>query len=362
MQKIISLAVLTIVCIVTTYCQTPAILNSPIPRDFSLSFADVNDVKTLFNNGRRMEESQFCLPTNSIPNLTMPSQSAWNNMNSDEKFLYLANAERIARAGLNYCQGDGPVKGLPFTGIEANIDDIAQTHAEFLVATQSLDEESQAANIDANPNIGGSDCELENGPDCCHDSVLFSVYRISFLTLDTPSNPNTITTPGIEAHSVYSCVYGDGGVDNCRKMLLLQDIEYGGNPSSPRGFTDDYGDPGDEGFLGIGLAGGIPHPSSNRTHIDMMIISYFDPVPQSNGCNYNCTSCDPCQANITLNSNQLPSGNIQASRSITTASTIGSSAIVNFQAGLSVELKSAFEVKSGGVFNAFIDGCYFSMN
>lgn len=372
MQKIISLAVLSIVCIVTSHCQTPSVLNSRILYDSNINlsgnqtdYTSVGAIETAFNNARRGEESQFCLPTNSISNLTMPNQSTWNSMNSDERFLFLANAERTSRAGLNYCQGDGPVQGLAFTGIESNIDNIAQTYAQFLISTQNIGTPvSQASNIDANSNIGGSGCDgtKNTKPDCCHSFVPYSVYRIFFQNDDTPSNPNTITTLGIEARSVYFCVYGNGSLGNGRRMLLLQDVEQGGTASNPCGFNDDYGDSGDEGFLGLGIAGGIPHSSLNATHIDMVVISYFDPLPQSNDCNYNCTTCDPCLSNVSLNSNQLASGNFQASNFISTTSTIPSSNTVTLQSGGTIELNSSFEVKSGGVFSALIDGCYFALD
>ncbi len=372
MRKIVSLAVLSILCIVAPYCQTPTTLNSPIAYDSDLNmfgnqseYENVIGIRTAFNNARRREELQFCLPTNSIPNLQMPSQATWNNMNTDERFLYLANAERMSRSGLDYCQGDGPVKGIPFTGVEANIDNIAQTHAEYLISIQSRDAESQAENIDANPNIGGSGCTTDKltMPNCCHSFLPWSVYRISFTSMETPSNPNTITTTGIGARSVYYCVYGNGAIGNGRRMLLMQDVEQGGNTADPCGFTDDYGDIGDEGFLGVGVAGGVPNPTTTTaTHIDMVILSYFDPVPQSNGCNYNCTSCTSCPVNRNLNSNQIASGNYQASNSIKSATTVASNRTVNMQAGSFLQLNSSFEVKSGAIFSAIIDGCYFSLN
>lgn len=372
MQKLSFFAIIIIVSFsVISYCQTPGILSSTIPYDSNVNmpglqtgYESVNDIEIAFNNARRIEETQFCLPTNSISNLNLPSQAIWNNMNTDERFLFLANAERSARAGLNYCQGDGPASGLPFIGVESNIDNIAQTHAELLIATQSTSSLSQAANIDANPNIGGTGCDGFKffRPNCCHTFVPYSVYRIYFTSNDTPANPSTITTEGLEARSVYFLVYGNGGVGNGRKMILMQDIESGGNSSNPCGFFDDYGNDGEEGFLGIGVAGGIPHPSFNRTHIDMVILSYFDPVPQSNGCNYNCTTCDACSTNVTQNSNPLASGNYQAANSITSSATIPGANIVKMQANGFVELSSSFEVKSGGTYSAVIDACYYTLN
>lgn len=326
-------------------------------------YLNVNEIQAAFNHARRMEESQFCLPTNSILNLNMPSQSIWDNMNSDQRFLFLTNAERTARAGLNYCEGEGPVSGLAFTGVEANVDQIAQTHAELLINTQSIDYSSQASNIDENSNIGGSACNGSKGfnPNCCHTFVPYSVYRIYFTSMDTPANPSTITTPGIEARSVYYCVYGNGSLGNGRKMLLLQDIQPGGTASNPCGFNDDYGDDGEEGFLGVGIAGGVPHPSFNRTHIDIVILSYFDPVPEVNECNYDCTTCVPCLSALSENSNPIPTGSYKAINSIQSAGVVNEIGTVNYQAGNQIELKPSFEVMTGGNFHAIIESCYFSL-
>ena len=371
MQKLIFLlGYLFLIFTINSYAQTPALLSSTIAYDSNQSqfgnqsgYLAVSDIQAAYNHARRMEELQFCIPTNSITNLVMPTQSVWNAMNSDERFLFLINAERTARAGLNYCVGDGPVAGLPFTGVEANIDNIAQAHAEELIATQSTTSISQASNIDANPNIGGSGCNGLKGmqSNCCHTFVPFSVYRIYFTSDDTPANSSTITTPGIEVRSVFFLVYGSGALGNGRKMILTQNIEPGGSSSNPCGFVDDYGDNGDEGFIGIGMQGGIPNPSFNRSHIDMVILSYFDPVPQENGCNYSCTTCDPCMANVTLNSNSIASGNYQASNSINSAGKVLGSNTVAMSASNFVSLNETFEVKNGGVFQASIDACYFRL-
>lgn len=371
MQKLNALlALLCFVFTSTISAQSPAVLNSTIPYDSNPSlfgnqagYFNVADIEAAYNLARRREELQFCIPTNSISDLDLPNQNVWNAMNSDEKILYLLNAERVSRAGLNYCNGEGAVSGLAFTGVEANIDNIAQAHAEQLIATQSTQVISQAANIDANGNIGGSGCTGEQGqiPNCCHTFVNFSAYRIFFTNMETPSNPNTITTPGIEVRTVFFLVYGNGSLGNGRRMALLQDLELGGSVSSSKGFFDDYGDTGDEGFIGIGMHGGIPHPSLNRNHIDMVIFSYFDPIPQSYGCSYTCTSCGPCAVNSTLNSNSIQSGTYQASNSINSSGRILDTNDVSMQAGGFVSLNATFEVRSGATFQAFINGCYFSL-
>jgi len=84
-----------------SYTQTAPRLNTNISFDVNTSmvglqggFSSVADIQAGFNNARRAEESQFCIRANSIRNLSMPSQAAWNAMTIDEKFIFLINNER----------------------------------------------------------------------------------------------------------------------------------------------------------------------------------------------------------------------------------------------------------------------------
>jgi len=353
------------------YSQTPAVLSSAILYDSDPSMANqqfgytnVVDIEGAFNNARRAEEMQFCLAANSITDIVLPAQVTWDSMNSDEKFLFLLNAERTTRAGLDYCLGDGPVSGLAFTGVESNIDAIAQAHADFLIANQSTQALSQASTIDQDPNIGGSGCNLFKGvqPDCCHTFLPFSVGSLNFTSNSTPADPSTLLTVGIEVRSVYFWIYGNGGTGNSRNMVLLQDIRPGNTSADPCGFVNDYGDAQDEGFIGIGIASGVPHPSTNRTHVDLVILSYFDPISQSIGCNYDCTSCGNCPTILTNNSIPIPNGHYQADIWVKSAGTIQSASTVSMSANDFVELNPLFEVNSGAEFHAYIDGCYFTIN
>jgi len=296
----------------------------------------------------------------------MPSQTAWNGLTSDEKFLFLINAERTARIGLDYCIGEGPVEGIPFIGVELNIDNIAQNHSDQLIAAQSTAVMSQASAIDQNSNIGGSGCgALGKGilVDCCHT---FISGTISFAqpSTDDPPNPNTIVTQEIEAKAVYAWVYGfpNASASNTRPVILQQGLEAGGDPNSPCGFTNDYGSANDEGFLGIGVSGGVPAPNSNNSsHIDIVILTYFDPIPQSYGCQYNCTTCEVCPVNLVENSAPITPDIYQASNSIQSSGDV-QSGTVDMMAGNFIQLNSNFEVRSGAVYQAIIDDCFFTLD
>jgi len=346
----------------STQAQTPPKLTSNISFDVNTAvpglqgdFIAVIDIQAGFNNARRAEEKQFCIPTNSIKNLQMPFQSVWNAMSIDEKFLFLLNDERKARAGLNYCNGEGNIVGLPFTGVDLSIDQIAQNEANYLVAQQTLQTRALDNQIDANPNIGGSGCNAVAGvqPNCCHSALKWSVISVYFRSEFDPPNPSLILTEGIEAKSVYYWIYGNG-VSNKRTSVLLQNKE---SNASPIGFINDNGSAFDEGYIGIGIASGKTAPGSNFKHIDFVIMSYFDPIPSSAGCNYICTTCEPCPSTLFKNEVPIAAGEYEASFWIQSAGAVMGNSNVDMSAGSFIQLNPNFEVKKGSIYNAGIASC-----
>lgn len=353
----------------TINAQSPPILIEDIPFDTDTmtsvpdgSFGIVADIELGYNLARRFEESQFCLGVNTIANLVMPSQAEWDSYTSDEKVLFLINDERIARAGLDYCNGEGPVSGVPFTGVEINIDNIAQIHADSLIASQSTTLQSQATEIDQDANIGGTGCVNFKGvlDNCCHTFIPRSVSGFSIANNSNPPNPDTVTTVGFEALGVYFLIYGNGS-STAREAPLLQDIELGGMATSPCGYTNDYGSVNDEGFIGVGIGSGVPNPTTNRTHVDILVITYFDPISQDFGCNYNCITCDNCPVDLVEDSVPILPGVYEASNSLESAGAVQLNT-VEMIAGNFIQLNSNFEVIQGAVYHARIDNCFFSLN
>ena len=348
--------------------QSPPELFSSIPYDSDpttvnnqINRVDVADIAAAFNNGRRNEENQFSLFPNTIANITMPTQAVWDSYSSAEKILHLINEERTARAGVNYLNGVGPVKGLPLTGIEQNITNIAQS----LAATFSITGYTNI--VDMNPPLGGNGCMNNDSPpvNCCHELLspnqltsgansLISPVRAYQITFDTA---NGIPFPGIEVRAIYDFVYRFQN----RLTILIQDEDLNPTTSSQFGMDDNYGAFGDEGFLGVGLFNG-PSPRGLGMDSTYLVVSLFDPVPQIEGCNYNCTSCGTCPATLTENSNPIPSDVYQADNWVRSAGTVQSSTVVDMHANVFVELLSNFEVDQGATYHAFISDCFFTMN
>jgi len=350
--------------------QSPANLPSTITWDASPSTpsatATVDDIQNAFNNARNQEELQFpSLAVGSITNLSMPTQAVWDAMSSEERILFLLNDERKARKGLNYGNGNGPVKGWTFIGIEANITAIAVAEAQTKLASGSWAAATNifgvAPGIDGNATTGGSGCNNFVGtqPDCCHQH---SPKSQSTRYYYSGTMSTAIVKPQIEAVAVYEWIYRS---NNSRETCLLQDDNLAVSAVEPFGFIDDYGNPEEEGFIGVGIASGGPFTSSNGTvwnHVDIPVLAYFDPVPQSEGCNYVCTSCIPCPNNITENSNPIPTKVYQANNWVKSAGKVPSSGDVTFQAEMYVQLDPIFETVLGAAFLAQIDECFLSGN
>jgi hypothetical protein len=96
------------------------------------TFAGVGAIQSAFSNARRQEELQFGLPANSLGNLALPGQAAWNALSLAQRALLIVNSERVARAGINY--GAGPVLGLPLEGVEGNINTLSQAYTDYMLA------------------------------------------------------------------------------------------------------------------------------------------------------------------------------------------------------------------------------------
>jgi len=365
MQRTIYAILLIGFTLLTGFAQSPPELNSSINYDSDPNMpgeqsdrATVAGIASAFDNGRRVEEQQFTLPNNSLGNLVMPIQAIWDGMNSNARIFYLLNAERVDRADVDY--GNGPVKGLPLTGIESNLNAIAQIAAESYILNNIT------SLIDADVALGGSGCINNDTPpvNCCHEllgpnqpntssnSIIPAVknYRITFQTSGMPVDD-------IEVRVVYALIYSFSR----RLSVLIQDEDLNPSTSTAYGMDDNYGDIGDEGFLGIGIYNG-PSPRGNGMDSTHVVLVLLDPVPESEGCNYNCITCTPCPNFISVNSIPYQDGVIQAENTVTAQGLVPSSGDVTMKAGDYVKLNPVFEVASGGIFHAYIDGCYFTLD
>ena len=191
----------------------------------------VTDVQTRFNTARTNENSQL---GTSIPMMTLPSQTEWDNMTDAEKALWLINRERIDR-GVD-----------PLHGLESNVIGVAQTYAQYLLDNDlfahDADGNTPWQRLDNNPAIGG-----------CHD-FLGVAENLAVLW-------GGWTLP-IE-RAIYVWMYDDSGSSWGHRHAILW-----------YPYNDNSGPPGKEGFLGIGRAHGTHQGWSNS---DIIVMNIFDP-------------------------------------------------------------------------------------
>ncbi|MEM9680762.1 MAG: T9SS type A sorting domain-containing protein, partial [Bacteroidota bacterium] len=209
------------------------------------------------------------LTTNSLGDLDIPSN--WSSFSDEHKVLFLLNAEREARSGIDY--GDGAILGLPFTAVETNVDNLAQAHADDQLANNTFshtgsDGSSPFDRIDNDLVIGGS----------CHEFISYAENIAGFWSLGG-------TNSFVPERAVYNWIYEDSGSTwGHRRACLIQDSY--SNPVQT-GFTNNLGANGSEGYIGVGFASSENYDLGNSgvTDGDIVVLKIFDPV--ASGCAYN---------------------------------------------------------------------------
>ena len=236
---------------------------NPGAGQYAATFNGVVDIQAAYNHARRQEEIQLSLPANTLGNLTLPTQAVWDTYSDDLKALTILNAERIARSGMM-----AGVIGLPFAGIEVNIDNLAQTHADYLVSSNTTGHLDGAGN---DPFVRISN-DSTLGP--CHEFVSRAENIASFWT-GAGSNPLYIE------RAIYNWVYADAGSAwGHREAVLLQDKDVA-NQSPSMGFNNNVLSALDEGYIGIGMAESASYDPYGWGWVKMgtvVVLDMFDPI------------------------------------------------------------------------------------
>jgi uncharacterized protein YkwD len=203
------------------------------PSNFGWGYTAENsvaDIQNRFNAARVNENAQL---GTSIPMMSLPSQSVWNNKSDGEKALWLINRERVDRGV------------APLHGIEANVTSVAQTYAQYLmdhdVFSHDADGRTPFQRLLANPAINA-----------CRDS---------FMAENLAGFWGNWTLPVERA--VYLWMYADSGSSWGHRHILLW-----------YPFNDNGGPPGKEGFIGIGRATGTFGTYQNS---NVIVMDAFDP-------------------------------------------------------------------------------------
>ncbi len=310
--------------------QSPGDLTADIvPSD---GFSTVENIKASFNNARRQEEMQLALPANSIDDLSLPDQSTWDGMSYDERVLFLLNDERISRAGVDY--GSGAVLGLPFEGVGMNLDMASQNHSDDLLSNNVF------AHCNPNPtNCPQGRIDAAVGTSCQEFVPFNENLYASF------SSASGYTFPGGMAAGIYNWMYEDksDGFGH-RRMILFQ------------GFSDNYGDIGKAGIIGVGVAVGGPYLGWSSGLV--LTLNYFDPTVTCNEVLVVDTDDLPgaCGTALLTLSGDIPT-NIYDSNLIEVEGNIQNTAVVIFNATTSVTVTGEFTINNGADFTLNIMGC-----
>ncbi|MCB0668650.1 MAG: hypothetical protein KDC80_22650, partial [Saprospiraceae bacterium] len=265
MKSFQSLAVFVLFSTNLLYGQAadePQDLNSDV--NIATDWSTVNTIENAFNAARRAEEMQLGLGANAIQDLDLPDQTTWNGYSIDQRALYIMNDERTARAGVNY--GMGGVKGLPFNGIEANIDQVAQNWAQYNVDNNVFEH--------CHPTMNNADCPAGRidaaYPNGCTE------FGGGIENLHASSS-GTISFADVALDAIFGWIYQDAGSAWGHRHAMLS-----------QSYDDDYGEAMQEGLVGFGIAQTTNAGVQWKT---VVVINFTNPVAdaQAGNCGYNIT-------------------------------------------------------------------------
>ncbi|MBI5471478.1 MAG: T9SS type A sorting domain-containing protein [Ignavibacteriae bacterium] len=210
---------------------------------WSGAFNSVTDIQGAFNNARTIENGEnLGAGQVQMPMMTMPSQAEWDGKSNSLKALWLINSERVAR------------NLLPLQDVDLNVITVAQNYANFLLTNNAWGHEANGQTpgqrLDANPAILGH-----------HDNLGISENLSAFVT-----SGNSIPLP-VE-RSVYGWNYDDLSSAWGHRHALLWTA-----------FTNNFGDGGSEGLMGIGRASGGPWSGFGTpwNFAEIIVFNVFDP-------------------------------------------------------------------------------------
>lgn len=189
--------------------------------------SDVGAIEVQFNAARDQD------PSVSVP-LRLPSQDAWNAMSDGAKAVWLINRERVDR-------------GVPpLAGVESNVTQVAQDYAEYLLQNNEFSHYADGRDpwqrLDSNEAIGA-----------CHDFLGASENIAAFwgdwsLTVE---------------RAIFNWMYNDSQSGWGHRSMVLWPY-----------YSDNSGKTGEEGFVGLGRAGGA---YMGWPYGEVIVLNVFDP-------------------------------------------------------------------------------------
>lgn len=232
-------------------------------------FSTTTQITNAFNFARRAEETQLGLPTNSLGNLTLPA--TYGTLSEDQRFLYILNAERMARGGKTYTVPATvtPI-GKPVEGVENTLDGVAQAFAQWLFDNNLFQHTGPGGNTptDRINAAFSSNCRefmgrAENIYRACGGSTTYAVEQ-----------------------ALFGWLYRDAGSSwGHREAALIQNVDASGNT----GYNDNRGSVGNEGFIGIGTVNGSGYTPCGSNPVRLVVLNIMDPTNDAS-CSYSVQS------------------------------------------------------------------------
>jgi len=199
------------------------------------------------------------------------------------------------------------VIGLPFEGIEQQIDQISLSYGQLLHNTNgtghaqpsgNIDIDSPYKRIDHNPFIGNrTEDETLIEKNTCHEFLNRS-ENLAFYTNRSNYPVGAESIPYPLERAIYGWLYEDSGSHwGHRETALLQDKDLQ-NQSTENGFNNNYSSTKNEGFIGIYVEGSQryqpfenPNPDLYQYRYSVVVVmNLFDPIDTQSArqrhCNY----------------------------------------------------------------------------
>lgn len=229
----------------------------------STSWSPISSPEINFNNARRQEETARGLPANSLGNMAVPP-GGWASLTDAQVALYIHNSERSDR-------------GCPqIFGVESHLNSIATAHTTWQISNDvfthtgdpSYGTSSSYLICPSGTQSGSSmDDRIDysgSGVNNCWETLAENLSIVASGSSTSSSFNNMV------AKAIFNWIYKDSGSAWGHREAVFLD------------FTDNYGNSGNEGFIGVGNVLGTNYASpafscSNFAYVRIVTINYYDP-------------------------------------------------------------------------------------
>ncbi len=225
-----------------------------------------------FNAARRWEEGNRNLDLDCLGNMNPPC-GGWSSLNYDQLVLYIHNSERVAR------------DSLPLYGVEKDVDEVAQAHSDWMLA-------NNVWGHGGDPTLGSnlkykscnSNCGDENGSSPFDRMLKRTILNNWEAMAENIAFTSRSLSNDVIASMVYLFIYRDLSSNWGHRENILKD------------YSDNWGDSGSEGFIGVGVSEGNNYRRCSNGcssgHATLLTVDYYNPDFSTPGYTFNTKHTD----------------------------------------------------------------------